>query len=90
MLFVSADVLCKSDQKLHRLRVPENRVLKIFGPKRDEVTGDWRKLHNGEVHNLYSLPSINKCSSQEDDIGRAYSTDGVKRNAYSTLAGKPE
>jgi hypothetical protein len=38
----------------HRLRVFENRVLKrIFEPKRDEVTGQWRKLHNGELHNLY-------------------------------------
>jgi hypothetical protein len=31
---------------------------KIFGPKRDEVTGDWRKLHSGELHNLYSSPDI--------------------------------
>jgi hypothetical protein len=39
----------------HRLRVFENRVLSsIFGQKRDEVTGDWRKLHNEELHNLYS------------------------------------
>jgi hypothetical protein len=37
----------------------ENRVLRrIFGPKRDEVIGDWRKLHNEELHNLYSLPNI--------------------------------
>jgi hypothetical protein len=37
----------------------ENRVLrKIFGPKRDEVTGGWRKLHNEELHNLYSSPSM--------------------------------
>jgi hypothetical protein len=37
----------------------ENRVLRrIFGPKRDEVTGDWRKLHNEEFHNLYSSPNI--------------------------------
>jgi hypothetical protein len=43
----------------HRLRVFENRVLRrIFGPKRDEVTGGWRKLHNDELHGLYSLPSI--------------------------------
>jgi hypothetical protein len=40
-----------------RLRVFENRVLsRIFGPKRDEVTGDWRKLHHEEVHTLYSSP----------------------------------
>jgi hypothetical protein len=43
----------------HRLRVFENRVLRrIFGPTRDEETGEWRKLHNGELHNLYSSPDI--------------------------------
>jgi reverse gyrase len=43
----------------HRLRVFENRVLRrIFGPKRNDVTGDWRKLHNEELHNLYSSPDI--------------------------------
>jgi hypothetical protein len=43
----------------HRLRVFENRVLRgIFGPKGDEVTGEWRKLHGGELHNLYSSPDI--------------------------------
>jgi hypothetical protein len=43
----------------HKLRVFENRVLRmIFGPKRDDVTGGWRKLHNEELHNLYSSPSI--------------------------------
>jgi hypothetical protein len=47
-------------QEEHRLRVFENRVLRrLFGPKRDEVTGDWRKLHNEELHRLYSSPSIN-------------------------------
>jgi hypothetical protein len=45
----------------HRLRVFQNRVLRrIFGPKRDEVTGGWRKLRNEELHNLYSSPSIIK------------------------------
>jgi hypothetical protein len=43
----------------HRLRVFENRVLRrIFGPKRDEVTGEWRKLHSEELHILYSSPNI--------------------------------
>jgi hypothetical protein len=43
----------------HRLRVFENRVLRrILGPKRDKVTGDWRKLHNEEPHNLYSSQNI--------------------------------
>jgi hypothetical protein len=41
-------------REVHRLRVFENRALRrIFGPKRDTVTGEWRKLHNGELHNLY-------------------------------------
>jgi hypothetical protein len=43
----------------HRLRVFENRVLRrIFGPKRDEATGDWRRLHNEELNDLYSSPNI--------------------------------
>jgi hypothetical protein len=43
----------------HRLRVFENKVLRrIFGPRRDEVIGGWRKPLNEELHNLYSLPSI--------------------------------
>jgi hypothetical protein len=49
----------------HRLRVFENKVLReIFGPKRDEVTGRWRKLHNEELRDLNSSPSIISKSSQ--------------------------
>jgi hypothetical protein len=59
----------------YRLRVFENTVLRrIFGPKRDEVTRDWRKLHNEELHNLYSSPNI-EWSSQGDEMGRACSTN---------------
>jgi hypothetical protein len=43
----------------HRLRVFGNRVLRrILGPKKDEVTGEWRKLHSEEVHNIFSSPCI--------------------------------
>jgi hypothetical protein len=43
----------------HRLRLFDNRVLRrIFGPKRDEVTGEWRKLYSEELHDFYSSPSI--------------------------------
>jgi hypothetical protein len=52
----------------HGLRVFENSVLRsIFGPKRHEVTGGWRKLHNKESHDLYPLPSIIRKSSRERD-----------------------
>jgi hypothetical protein len=60
---------------LDRLRVFEHRVLRrIFGPKTAEVTGDWRKLHNEELHNLYSSPNIIRMI--KDDMGRACSTKG--------------
>jgi hypothetical protein len=43
----------------HRLKVLENKVMRrIFGPKRDEVSGGWRKLHSKELHDLYSSPSV--------------------------------
>jgi hypothetical protein len=45
----------------HRLRVFENRMLRrIFGPRRDEIKEYWRKLHNEELHNLYSSPAITR------------------------------
>jgi len=42
----------------HRLRVFENRMLRIFRPKKDEITGEWRKLHNEELNELYCTPNI--------------------------------
>jgi len=45
-------------RKEHRLRVFENRVLRIFGPKGDEVTGEWRRLHNEKLNDLYSSTNI--------------------------------
>jgi hypothetical protein len=67
----------------HRLRVFENRVLRrIFGPKRDGVTGDWRKLHNEELHNLYSSPSvIRMIKSRRMRWTRHVARMGAKRNA---------
>jgi hypothetical protein len=69
------------------LRVLENRVLRrIFGPKRDEVTGDWRKLHNEELHNLYSPPDIIRQvrSRRMRWIGHVARMGG-KRKVYNVL-----
>jgi hypothetical protein len=70
----------------------ENRLLRrIFGPKKDEVTGGWRKLHNVELHNLYSLPSIIRMiKSMRMGLTGHVARMGAKRNAYRILVGKPE
>jgi hypothetical protein len=76
----------------HRLRVFENRVLRrIFGPKRDEVTGEWRKLHNEELRDLYSsLSIISITKSRRMRWAGHVARMGEKRNAYRLLVGKPE
>jgi hypothetical protein len=50
--------LVADNERERRLRVFENRVLRILGPERDEVTGVWRKLHNEELNDLFSSPNI--------------------------------
>jgi hypothetical protein len=70
----------------------ENRVLRrIFGPKRDEVTGDWRKLHNGELQNLYSSPDIiRQIRSRRMRWAGHVARVGEGRNVYRVLVGRPE
>jgi hypothetical protein len=79
-------------RELHRLRVFENRVLRrIFGPKRDEVTGERRKLHSGELHNLYSPPDIfRQIKSRRMRWAGHVARMGEGRNVYRVLVGKPE
>jgi hypothetical protein len=74
------------------MRVFENRVLrKIFGPKRDEVIGGWRKLHNEELHNMYCSPSIIRIiKSRRMRWAGHVDRMGEKRNTYRILMGKPE
>jgi hypothetical protein len=70
----------------------ENRVLRrIFGPRRDEVTADWRKLHNEELHNLYSSSNIIRIiKSRKMRWAGHVAQMGETRNAYRILVEKPE
>jgi hypothetical protein len=72
--------------------VYENRVLRrIFGPKRDEVTGEWRKLHNEELRDLHSSPSIIRIiKSRRMRWAGHVARMGEKMNSYRLLVGKPE
>jgi hypothetical protein len=76
----------------HGLRAFEIRVLRrIFGPKRDEATGEWRKLHSEELNDLYSSPNIiwvikSRRMTWAGLVARA----GEKRDVYRILVGKPE
>jgi hypothetical protein len=76
----------------HRLRVFESRVLgRILGPKRDEVTGEWIKLHNEELHNLYSSPDIiTQVKSRRMKWAGQMARMGEERKVYKGLVGKPE
>jgi hypothetical protein len=76
----------------HRLKVFEKRMLRrIFGSKRDEVIGGWRKLHHEQLHNLYSSSNITRMI-QSRRMTRAghVARIGEKSHAYRILVGKPE
>jgi hypothetical protein len=75
-----------------RLRVFENRVLRrVFGPKRDEVVGEWRKLHNEELNDLYSLPNIVRVvKSRRMKWAGHVARMGEDRRVHRVLVGKPE
>jgi hypothetical protein len=76
----------------HRLIVSENRVLRrIFGPKRVEVTGAWRKLYNEELNDLYSSPNIIRVIKSRRMRWAGYvARMGEGRGAYRVLVGRPE
>jgi len=79
-------------RKGRRLWMFENRVLRrIFGPKRDEVTGEWRKLHSEALNDLYCSPSVFRVIKSRrvrwtDHVARV----GKRRGIYRFLVGKPE
>jgi hypothetical protein len=75
-----------------RLRVFENRVLRgIFGPKRDEATGEWRRLHNEELNDLYSSPNIiGVTKSTRMGLAGHVASMGENRGGYRILVGRPQ
>jgi hypothetical protein len=75
-----------------RLRVFENKVLRrTFGPKRDEVTGEWRRLHNKELYALYSSPNnILVIKTRRLRWAGHIERMGERRGTYRVLVGKPE
>ena len=75
-----------------RLRVFENRVLRrVFGPERFEVTGEWRKLHNEELNDLYCSPYIVRVvKSRRMRWAEQVACIGERRGVYRVLVGKPE
>jgi hypothetical protein len=76
----------------HRLKIFKNRVLRrISELRRGEVTGGWRKLHNEELHNLYTSPSIIRMiKSRRMRFTGHVARLGAKRNAYRIVVDKPE
>jgi len=75
----------------HRLRVFENKVLRrVFGPRRDKVTGEWRKLHNKELSDLYSLPNIVRVVKSRMRWAGHVVRMGQGRGVYRVLVWKPE
>jgi len=74
----------------HRLRVFENRVLRrIFGPKRDEITGEWRKLHNEDLTDLYSPNIIRVIKSRRMRCVGHAACMGERIGPYRVWVGKP-
>jgi hypothetical protein len=75
----------------HRLRLFENRVLRrIYGPKRKEIVGGWRRMHNEELHGLYASLNISLIKSRRMRLAGYAARMVEMRNAYDILVGKPE
>jgi hypothetical protein len=71
-----------------RLRILENKVLRrIFGPERDEVTGEWRRLRNKELYAVYSSPDIRVIKSRRE-MGRTRSTYGGEERCIQGFSGE--
>jgi hypothetical protein len=92
VVLYGCEILFLTISEEHRLSVFENRILRrIFGPKRDEVMGERRKLHNEKLRELYSSPSIIRIiKSRRMRWAGHVARMGEKRNMYRLLVGKPK
>jgi PAS domain-containing protein len=92
LLLLFPNYLSLTLREEQRLRVFENRVLRrIFGPKRDEATGEWRGLHNQELNDLYSSSNIIRVIKWRRMRWAGYvARMRTKRGAYRILVGRPE
>ena len=80
---------CKEIREEQRLRVFENRVLRrIFGSKRDGVTGEWRKLHKEELHDLYCSPNTVPVIIEKNEMGGACSAYGGEERRIQGFGGE--
>jgi hypothetical protein len=92
MVLYGCETWSLTSREEHKLMVFENRVLsKIFGLKKDGVTGGWRNLHNKELHDMYSSPSIIRIIKSRNIRWAGHVAPmGEKRNVYRLLVGKPK
>ena len=74
----------------HCRKIAGALLYSVFGPKRDEITGEWRRLHNEELNDLYCSPNIHVISSRITRWARHLAHMGERRGAYRVLVGKPE
>jgi hypothetical protein len=92
VVLCGCETWCVTLRDEHILRVLENRLLRrIFGPNRAEVMGEWRKVHNGELHNLYSSPDIiRQMKSRTTRWVRHVARVGEEKKVNNVLVGKPK
>jgi hypothetical protein len=90
VVFYGCETWSLTLREKRRLRAFENRVLRrIFGPKRDEVTGEWRKLHNEKLNDLYSSSTIVRVIKQRKMRWAGHvARMGERRGVYRVLVGK--